>query len=400
MPAAPSSSSRGALITTNAPSSVTSGGGFVLMMGTQVQNSGVIVTPNGQTELAAGDNFLIRPGYSTTSNQWSTTRGSEIAPQLNALGSSTTGGSGLVINNGYIESDLGDITLAGETVVQNGVLLSTTSVDTRGTIHLLSSASDSFGSVTLTGNSFAGIMPDDSGVTALDSQRAALVSDSATQDLNRSGDFTIQSGRQFDNLSLLSDLEDESRIEIVSGGTVEFQQGSLTLANGGQVAVSAVKRVQVDTNAVIDVSGLVNVQLPMSANQIAVSVEGNELRDDPDNRDTGTLFNDTLYVDDRYLTYLPAGTGGDANARYYTPGGLLEVSGWLANTSHTIGEWMAVGGSITFSTGANGSVVTQPGSVFNLNGGSVAYPRAAISMSAICSAATDISTRPITRRPI
>ncbi len=192
--------------------------------------------------------------------------------------------------------------------------------------------------MTLTGNSFAGIMPDDSGTTALDSQRAALIADSATQDLNRSSDFTIQPGRQFDNLSLLSDLEDESRIEIVSGGTVEFQGGSLTLANGGQVAVSAVKRVQVDTGATIDVSGLVNVQLPMSANEIAVSVEGNELRDDPDNRDTGTLFNDTLYVDDRYLTYLPAGTGGDANARYYTPGGLLEVSGWLSNTAHTIGE--------------------------------------------------------------
>ncbi len=35
----------GALISTAAPSSVTSGGGFVLMMGTQVQNAGAIVTP-------------------------------------------------------------------------------------------------------------------------------------------------------------------------------------------------------------------------------------------------------------------------------------------------------------------------------------------------------------------
>ncbi|WP_157113672.1 filamentous hemagglutinin N-terminal domain-containing protein, partial [Bradyrhizobium embrapense] len=35
----------GALITTNAPSSVTSGGGFVLMMGTEVDNAGAITTP-------------------------------------------------------------------------------------------------------------------------------------------------------------------------------------------------------------------------------------------------------------------------------------------------------------------------------------------------------------------
>jgi filamentous hemagglutinin family protein len=371
----------GAQITTSTPSSVTSGGGFVLMMGTQVQNSGTIVTPNGQTELAAGDNFLIRQGYGTQTNSWSTTRGNEIAPQLNALGSSTTGGSGLVNNSGYIEADTGDITLAGETVAQNGVLIATTSVNVRGTIHLLSSASDSFGSVTLTGNSFAGIMPDDNGATALDSQRAALIGDSATQDGNRGGDLSIRPGGQFDDLSLLGDLEDESRIEIVSGGTVNFQNGSLTLANGGQVTVSATQRVQVDSNAIIDVSGLVNVSLPMSANQIAVNVQGNELRDDPNNRDTGTLFNDTLYVDDRNLIYLQAGTGGDPNDRYYTPGGLLEVSGWLANVQHTIGEWLASGGSITFSTGASGSVVSQPGSVFNISGGSIQYQGGKVNVS-------------------
>jgi filamentous hemagglutinin family protein len=363
----------GALITTATPSSVTSGGGYVLMMGTQVQNAGTIVTPDGQTELAAGDNFLIRQGYGTQTNSWSTTRGNEIAPQLNTLGSSLSGGSGLVSNSGYIEADTGDITLAGETVVQNGILISTTSVNVRGTIHLLSSASDSFGSVTLTGNSFAGILPDTSGATALDSQRAALIADSAAQNTNRDSDASIHPGGQFDNLSLLADLEDESRLEIVSGGTVEFQNGSLALANSGQVAVSATRRVQVDAGAVIDVSGLVNVSLPMSANQIAVNVQGNELRDDPNNRDTGTLFNDTVYIDDRNLIYVPAGTGGYSSARYYTPGGLLEVSGYLATTQHTIGEWMVGGGTITLSTGANGAVVAQPGSTFNISGGSIQY---------------------------
>src|SRR6202012_3560483 len=133
-------------------------------------------------------------------------------------------------------------------------------------------------------------------------------------------------------------------------------------------SVNAMQRVQVDTNAIIDVSGLVNVQLPMSANQIAGDVEGNELRDDPNNRDTGTLFNDTVYIDDRNLIYVPKGTGDDNEARYYTPGGLLEVSGWLANVPQTIGEWMSIGGSITLSTGAHGSVVSQPGSIFNING--------------------------------
>jgi filamentous hemagglutinin family protein len=359
----------GAQIATDTPSSVTSGGGFVLLMGTQVQNAGVIFTPNGQTELAAGNNFLIRPGYGTTANQTSTTRGNEIAVQLNTLGSSTTGGSGLVSNSGYIEADTGDITLGGETVVQDGVLISTTSVNVRGTIHLLSSASDPFSSVTLTGNSFAAILPDGSGATALDSQRAALIADSATQNANRLNAFN----QQFDDLSQLADLEDESRIEIVTGGNVEFRGNSLTLANGGQVSVSAPNRIQVDSGATIDVSGLVNVALPMSANAIAVSVQGNELRDDPNNRDTGTLFDSTIYVDARDLILVPAGTGGYATDRYYTAGGLLEVSGWLGTTPHTIGEWMAGGGTITLSTGATGAVVAQPGSIFNISGGSIQY---------------------------
>jgi filamentous hemagglutinin family protein len=371
----------GAQITTAAPSSVTSGGGYVLLMGTQVQNAGTIITPDGQTELAAGDNFLIRPGFSTTANEWSTTRGNEIAVALNTLGSSLAGGSGLVSNSGYIEADTGDITLVGETVVQSGVLVSTTSVNTRGTIHLLSAASclappcssDPFSSVTLTGSSVAVILPDASGATALNSQRATLIADSATANAQRGDDPSILPGGQFDDLSLLTDLEDESRIEIVSQGTVEFQNGSLTLANGGQVAVTATQQVQVDTGAIIDVSGLMNVQLPMSTNVIAVNIQGNELRDDPLNRDTGTLFNDTVYVDARDLVLVPAGTDGFPTDRYYTAGGLLEVSGELDDTPHTIGEWMAIGGTITLASGSGGSVVTQPGSIFNISGGSIQY---------------------------
>jgi hypothetical protein len=108
-------------------------------------------------------------------------------------------------------------------------------------------------------------------------------------------------------------------------------------------------------------------------NDIAISIEGNELRDDPNNRLTNNLFSSTVYVDAQYLTLVPAGTGGYATARDYTPGGLLEVSGWLANVPHTIGEWMAAGGTITLSTGSKGVVVAQPGSIFNIDGGSIQY---------------------------
>jgi filamentous hemagglutinin family protein len=353
---------QGALITTNAPASVTSGGGFVLLMGTEVDNAGSISTPNGQTELAAGDDFILRPGVGTNANQTSTTRGNEIAPVLHA--NST---SGTVDNTGLVFSQQGDITLAGHAIVQDGILVSTTSVNQRGTIHLLNSASDASGSVTLTGNALTLILPElDSTDTALDSQRDALIADSATQNIARAG----AANAQFDNLSLLADREDQSRVEIVTGGTVDFQNGSLTMAQGGQVAVSAGQRVFTETGSIIDVSGSNAAPLPMSDNEIQVNVQGNELRDSPANRDSGALLNANIWIDVRDLILVPAGTGGYATDRYYTPGGLLEVSGYLSNMPHTIGEWTAVGGTITLSAP---EVVAQQGSTFNISGGSVSY---------------------------
>jgi filamentous hemagglutinin family protein len=353
---------QGALITTTAPASVTAGGGFVLLMGTEVANAGSIATPKGQTMLAAGDDFILRPGYGTAANQTSTTRGNEVAPVLYA--GSTSGG---VSNTGLVLAQQGDITLAGHAIAQDGILLSTTSVNARGTIHLLNAASDASGSVTLNGNSITAILPElASSATALNSQRDALIADSAIQNAARAA---LNLG-QFDNLSKLADREDQSRVEIVTGGIVNLQNGSQILAQGGQVAVSAGQRVFAEGGSTIDVSGVRDVALPMNGNSIKVNIQGNELRDSPQNRDSGALINKNVWIDARSLILVPAGTGGYASDRYYTAGGLLEVSGYLNNTAHRIGEWAAVGGSITLSAP---EVITQRGSIFNISGGSLQY---------------------------
>ncbi|WP_211908377.1 filamentous hemagglutinin N-terminal domain-containing protein [Tardiphaga alba] len=350
----------GATINTRAPSSVTSGGGFVLMMGTEVSNAGSIGTPKGQTILAAGDSFNLRQGFTTAGNAISTTRGIEIAPTI-AAGATR----GIVGNSGLIFAQQGDITLAGRTITQDGALIATTSVNTRGTIHLLNATNDGDGSITLDAGSLTAILPElDSKETALNGQRDALIAASATANAQRAAHAV------FNNLSLLADRQDQSRIEIVTGGNIVFKGNSYTAAQGGQIAATAGQRIFTEDGARLDVSGVRNVALTMESNNVKVNVQGNELRDSPQNRDSDTLKNNDVWIDVRTLTLVPDGTGGYNGDRYYTAGGLLEVGGYLTNTAHGIGEWTAVGGTITLSAP---EVIAQRGAVFDISGGSLDY---------------------------
>ncbi|MHA6192881.1 filamentous hemagglutinin family protein [Pseudomonas wadenswilerensis] len=334
---------RGAQITTRDPSTSTAGGGYVLLLGNEVENAGSIASNRGQTLLAAGDNFIIRKGVGSDGNLTSTTRGNEVQAQQVA------GGSGGVRNSGIIQAASGDITLAGRTVQQDGVLLSSTSVDTRGTLHLNASET-----VTLGETSTSAILLDSSGSTALDSQRAAAL-------------IPLSGANAEVSLAGL-DRREQSRIEINSNGTVDFRGGSVTLATGGQVAVNAGQRTLVRDGANIDVSGAVGVKVAMEANSIKVNVQGNEQRDASANREGGALNSQDVWVDVRDLVRVEAGTNGYASDRWYTAGGLLEVAGYLGTQGHSVGEWMAQGGSVRFT---GNDLVTQQGSQINLSGGTL-----------------------------
>ncbi|MGJ7545335.1 filamentous hemagglutinin N-terminal domain-containing protein, partial [Variovorax sp. LT1R16] len=337
----------GARIATPVPKTATQGGGYVLLMGGEVSNAGAITTPGGQALLAAGDSFTIRKGVGTDGNQASTTRGNEALVTLNA-GST----AGKVVNTGLIAATTGDVTLAGREVHQDGVVLSSTTVNTRGTVHL--NALGTRGAVTLGAGSTTAILLDTSGASALDSQRAGLVTPAVDP-----GGNLINAG---------NDRRDLSRVEITSGGTVDFQSDSLTLATGGQVAVQAAGRSLVRDGAVIDVAGAVGVQLTMESNNVKINVQGNEQRDAPVNRDGKALNSNDVWIDRRSLVFVPKGTNGYESDRWYTAGGLLEVGGYLGTQGHTVGEWMAQGGVVNFG---GGELVTQAGSTINLSGGTL-----------------------------
>jgi filamentous hemagglutinin family protein len=353
----------GARITTKEPDSVTQGGGYVLLLGREVSNAGEISTGKGQTQMAAGDSFLIRKGVGTEGNTFSTTRGNEVAAQY--VPDST---AGKVSNTGLITAREGDITLAGREVRQDGVALASTTVSARGTVHLLSSAADTLGTVSVgKGAVTAVVIEDDGKASALDSQRDALIQESGAQDALRASAFLNGIGA-FDNFADLADRRDQSRIEIVSGGDIRFEGDSLTLATGGQIAASAARRSFVADKARLDVSGAVGVSVAMASNNVKVNVQGNELRDSPQNRESGKLFNNDVWIDRRNLVRVAPGVGGYEGERWYAAGGLLEVGGYLGNQGHGIGEWAAQGGTVLLG---GMEVVTQAGSSVNLSGGSL-----------------------------
>ncbi|MBW6178688.1 filamentous hemagglutinin N-terminal domain-containing protein, partial [Pseudomonas aeruginosa] len=348
---------QGALLQTANPASSTAAGGYVLLLGSEVENAGQIVTPKGQATLAAGDSFYIRRGVGTDGNLRSTTRGNEVATSLAA-----DSAAGRVVNQGLIQAATGDITLTGRQVRQEGVALSSSSTDVRGTIHLLNSASDARGSVVLGEGSTTAVLVDASGAGALDSQR-----DAAQQALDGTTPTNNVIGR-FDNLSRVADRSEQSRVEIVRGGSVYLHGGSLTVASGGLVGVSAAGRSLLRDGAQVDVAGAVGVKVAMESNNIQINVQGNEQRDAPVNRDGGGLASNDVWVDARELVLVPAGTNGYATDRWYTGGGLLELGGYLGTRNHSAGEWMAQGGTLTFT---GGELVSQPGSTVNLSGGTL-----------------------------
>ena len=391
-------------------------GGAIMLLGGSVTNDGVIGTPQGQTILAAGTQFTLRQGSqgsTAAGNTTSTTLGSEIAALNTPSGTgSVTAASfttGAVTNNGIVVADQGDITLTGEAITQSGVLLSTTTVDTRGSIHLLTptAASDpgtASASILLAPQSVTEVLPEDNGATALDSQRAANIAASLVLNAQRvTQGIASANNPLLANHDTLADQAGASRIEISSGGSVDFAPGAVALTPGGQVAVAGAQSVLVESGATIDVSGSTNAVLPASVNDLLVNVQPYQLRDSAANR-SGGLKSTNVYVDARTLVEIASGAYGPTAANplgnIYTPGGLFEVGGYLGLVPHGIDEWTAIGGQVTLQSAqasgtgnaaiAGGSVVTQPGSVINLTGGLVTYAAGPVQQTYVVSSTGQI----------
>ncbi|WP_188794175.1 filamentous haemagglutinin family protein [Dyella nitratireducens] len=307
--------------------------GFVLLAAPSVSNAGSVVDDQGQVILAAGTQFI---------------NASSSTQPLTVL---DTGTGGNAINTGLLQSRRGHVEMDGYSVTQDGVALASTSINYPGSIVLNAQdegvASGSYqrgGALTLGPNSVTAVLPEEDGATTTSTAAAtaAFVSSSLT----------------------------------LTGKTVTFQPGSLLEAPNAKLSINAVLdnatdhtdplagRIYVDNSAVIDVSGLADVELPMSALLVTIPRIGqNELANSP------LLRNSFLYTQKNVVVdSTQSGVTTDGLAWVGSP--ILNVSGYVDDVPRTVDQLMTNGGSINL-TGTQ--VIVRSGAQLNLGGGYIAY---------------------------
>ncbi|WP_017775087.1 filamentous haemagglutinin family protein [Paraburkholderia kururiensis] len=362
----------GAAITTHTNGNATDGG-FVLLAAPNVNNGGAITATAGQVVLAAGVGVSLRPNAGNPQVLLPELSGRIVVQGTNGNVTDITP-AGTLSNTGIIQATRGNVTLLGSSVQQNGVVGVTTSVNTPGSITI--STLDEFDSNNPLGNAYLalGVVQAGTGV-ASGSHRAGFLSfgpDAVTAVMPDDDGQTATStpGTVFTagNVSLTS-------------GSVWFQGGSLIEAPGSSVSVNALTqsavgyatppgqtavpgRIYLDSGAIIDVSGLANVELPIAQTLVTIPRLGqNELADSPLLRD-GFLFGLKSVVVDSTLT----GTRSDGVQWVGSP--ILNLSGYVNLIPRTVDQLLTNGGTVTLS---GNEVMTATGSSINLNGGYVHY---------------------------
>lgn len=310
-------------------------GGRVMLLAQNVENNGLITTPEGQTILAAGGKVFLAVSDD---------------PRLRGFLVEVDNG-GSVTNTGVVIAERGNVSMTGLTVNQLGRVTATTSSTLNGSIRLM--ARD----------------------TVLPYKPPAEVGKAEPRPIplgTTPGNLVFGKGSVTEVLpevSATATLTDEQTFNRSSiqgvGRTIHVQGDSLIRAQGGEIALDAQAgqlfqgaskeqgvRLQVDSGAVLDVSGLLDVPIPVERNYIQVELRGDQLKDSPQQRDT-FLYKSKVWID----------------VEKGTP--LADVKADIGKLARTVAEKSAKGGDITLRS--EGDMVLQSGSQVNVSGGSLAY---------------------------
>jgi filamentous hemagglutinin family protein len=313
------------------------GGGRIALLGQQVENAGTIEAAGGQAILAAGEKVYLQA--------------SEDPELRGLLVEVDVGGKAWNQATGKITSTLGNVTMVGLAVNQEGRASATTSVKANGSVRLL--ARDTVTVTRPTNTTFA-LLTQKAGAAELGSGSVTEV----TPDQTTLGITAVDDQRQL-----------PSTVEVV-GREVTFRRDSLVRAPGGEITVQALPnpsvtrptgetplpvdaqaRIRVESGARIDASGS-TADVSITRNVVPVELRANELKDSPIQRD-GPLRGKTVFVD----------------ARVGTP--LADVSGALASIPRDINERTSAGGTISLVS--QGSVDVASGATVDVSGGGVNF---------------------------
>jgi filamentous hemagglutinin len=347
---APPSGVAGAIQVNSGATLTAADGGRIMLLGSAVTNSGAIATPDGQTILAAASNAVYLMASSNPSM-----RGLLIAVD----GGGTTGA---VINNGTITAARGNVTLAGLLVNQSGMVSATTSVGENGSIYLeagdTASASAAFipnptnpaGQQT----AFGALSPSNGGTLLLTPGSVT----EAMPDGTDTATLTVAEQQAFipsevDLAGKLVAMEGNASIVAPGGNVNVYAAGNPNqLVAGLRTPVADRGSIYIDHGASIDVAGLAEVPVAATQNIIQVTLETNDLQNDPQLR-SGFLHGAMVTVD------------------INNPPALFDVTPYADNIGAGIDQVLSKAGSIELN--ATGQAVVRSGSTLNVSGGSIAY---------------------------
>ena len=358
----------GAKITT--PVSADGNGGRVLLAGPNVSNAGSILTPNGQTILAAG----LQVGLAAHNAEDPSLRGLDVyVGQVGTYGGSSS-------NSGIISSPRGAITIAGKNISNTGALTASTSVSLNGRIDLLAHSgatsnpssgtsgkntpflNRSSGTITLGNGSAIEILPEYGSKETVIGTQLALRSQ-----INMEG-LAI-------HLSKNSTLLSPNALVRIAAGEWFFQGGVSPVSTFTQSA----GQVYLDENSVVNVAGSIDVAVSVAQNIIEVDLRGSELANSPLQRN-GPLRGETVMVDVR--------DAGIYQSAMWIGTPLADVAGFANLIQRGVGQLTTAGGSVTISAGQ--STVIQSGAKVDVSGGSIAYQPATVSTTRLISAGGNV----------
>lgn len=330
-------------------------GGRIALIGPNVTNDGSISTPDGQTILAAG----LQVGFAAHSGSDPSLRGLDV--YVGSVGTY----AGTAVNNGWIDSPRGNVTMTGKNVQHNGAITSTTSVALNGRIDLIA-AYDAGTNVAYD----PVLLPDSPPYLYKSSGTVSVGNGAVMQILPESTTETVV-GTQ---LALVSQIN-------LRGQAVHVGVDSTTLAPNAKLTVSAGVwdfvdstvapkstfvyaggQIYIDAGAKISVAGSMDVSVPVSQYLLTVQLRSNELADSPLQRN-GVLRNQTVTVDLRET--------GVYNGRVWYGTPLADLSGYVGIIQRTARELTVAGGSIALNAG--GSVVVREFASLDVSGGWVNY---------------------------